>query len=104
VKLLVGSLCLELLAEDLVAIEELGDLAQSLSNFGIVVRASFRRPVRVLEVCPAWPYADLVRGSRRTFASASRPWSPMPPRSTKYREMERQFIQKHGLEDTDTEP
>lgn len=98
VKLLVGGLYVEVPTEDLVTIDDVGDGAGSSSDFGIPVKVSLHRPVRLLEVGPGWPYAGLFKEGRRTFASSSRPWSPMPPRSSRYRELEQEFLRRHGLE------
>ena len=96
VKLLAGGLCVEILAEDLDAIEELHP--DFPPDFGIPVRIRLRRPARLLQIGPAWPYASFLKGGRRTFASSSRPWSPMPLRSSHYRELEQEFMRRHGLE------
>jgi len=96
VKLLVGGLCVELAVEDLDAVEELH--LDSPPGFGIPVRVRLRRPAQLLEIGPAWPYVGFLKGGLRTFASSSRPWSPMPLRAGHYRELEQEFLRRHGVE------
>jgi len=97
VRLVSGGLCLDLLAEDVLAVEEqpLPDgLARSVA---IPVRMTLRAGARVLRLCVADMYVPLLFKKRVPFAMRTRLERPDVPVSSSFARLEAAYKHRHSL-------
>jgi hypothetical protein len=98
VRLVTGHLCLVFRAVDVVAIEERASPQAVPTSFAVPVSLQLRRGARLLEASPSGAFRDLLPPGRRPFAISARPRAPILPDNPVYRELEKTFLSRYGIE------
>jgi hypothetical protein len=96
--IVMGSLCLEFERGDLLAVSELVDVDLPSDSYVLPVRVQLRTGARLKHISSSEPYLPLIYGQTRPFAMAARPDARGLPPSKRYRDREREFLARHGID------
>lgn len=97
IKFIVGKVCFEIAAVDLLKIEETTQAGTISQDSLIPVRAQFRKGTSILDAYPSDIYMKLMPKSKRPFAPCVRE-NPFRGKSdNRFHALEMEFLRKHDL-------
>lgn len=98
IRIIAGTLVLEFSLDDVVHVEEIMSTEDAYTGIAIPVRVLLKQPARLLAIFSSAIYLPLLDAGKVPFAYASRKSIPPAQPSPKFRELEKEFRRKHGLE------
>lgn len=98
VRIIVGSLLLELSIDDILSVIDVEQQDSDTSSLAVPVRVTAKRGARLLDCTPADEYKPLLERPVEPFAYIVRKNYPPMQDAPRFREREQAYRLKHGLE------